>query len=315
MSQASNSQEFHHSSITSQPFFPQGPQTILSSKPLCKKTPCYLNLDQFKISPCHIKKQHNHKQCMYYHSAKDQRRTNNNFYDEICVFITNNQPCQLGHDCPFSHNQVEERYMPRNYKKKFCYYFEIGKVENCEYGSCCSYAHSDTEINLELLHKMKQDEEFYIFRFKTIMCPFFNLKHDKGTCVYAHNYQDYRRRPDMFNYELKPCPFWKYDAYVHNYKEGCPYGEKCGKCHGWKEYDFHPLYYKTAPCPNQARCYKNLVCQFYHDEKDQRFLNFLNYCFILIFFYSIGTIKLQNKLKKKSQFKRLISLLFLSNGN
>ena len=273
----SQAKETHHSSISSLPFFPLAqscPQINFQKLTSTEEMFPLINLEQFKVNSCHIKKQHNHKQCVFYHSIKDQRRSNKNYHDEICVFIQNNQQCQLGVDCPFSHNQVEERYMPRNYKKKFCYYFEIGKVENCEYGQYCSYAHSDQEIHLELLHKMKQDENFFIFRFKTVMCPFFNLKHDKGTCVYAHNFQDYRRRPDVFHYELKPCPYWKYDAYVHNYEEGCPYGEKCDKCHGWKEYDFHPLYYKTALCPNQTRCYKNYLCQFYHDEKDLRYLTF-----------------------------------------
>ena len=261
-----------HSS--SPPFFPIAqscPQFKMLQTQTHEEGTNYINMEQFKVFPCHLKKQHNHKQCFFYHSSKDQRRSNKNYNEEICFFILNNQECQLGEDCPFSHNQVEERYMPRNYKKKFCYFFEIGKVENCEYGQCCSYAHCDSEINIELLHKMKEDEHFFIYKFKTVMCPFFNLKHDKGTCVYAHNFQDFRRRPDVFSYDMKPCPFWKYDAYVHSYEEGCPNGEKCDKCHGWKELDFHPLFYKTTPCPNSVRCYKNFLCPYYHHENDQRY--------------------------------------------
>lgn len=264
----------YHSSIDSLPFYPLFSSTLppISNRiPSKEAEPPFLNTELFKIRPCHIKKQHNHKQCMFYHGIKDRRRRNRDYLDEICIFVQNNEECQLGDDCPFSHNPVEERYMPRNYKKKFCYYFEIGKLENCEYGKYCSYAHSEEEVKIELLHKIPEDEGFFVHKFKTVMCPFFNLKHDKGTCVYAHNYQDYRRPPNENYYELQPCPFWKYDAYVQDYKDGCPYGKQCPKCHGWKEYDFHPLYYKTTPCPNGSRCYKNVLCPFYHDENDRRY--------------------------------------------
>lgn len=262
----------HHSSINSLPFFPHPQLSQLFDNTVSKDMPIHaFNIENFKINPCMNRKQHNHKQCIFYHGTKDRRRTNKNFYNQICVFEKNREECQLGDDCPFCHNLVEERYMPMNYKKKFCYYFEIGKLENCEYGDYCSYAHSEDEIQIEMLHKIPEDENFFIYKFKTVMCPFFNLKHDKGNCVYAHNFQDYRRSPSQFYYGLDSCPFWKYDAYIHNYQDGCPYGEKCNKCHGWKESDFHPYYYKTKPCPNGIRCYKNFLCQFFHNEKDRRF--------------------------------------------
>lgn len=35
----------------------------------------HLELSEFKIEPCTNPNNHNHKQCKYYHSLKDRRRT------------------------------------------------------------------------------------------------------------------------------------------------------------------------------------------------------------------------------------------------
>ncbi len=61
-------------------------------------------------------------------------------------------------------------------------------MENCLYGNCCSFAHNEDEIQCELLHKLEKNNDFFMTKFKTIWCPFGNIKHNKSTCVYAHNW-------------------------------------------------------------------------------------------------------------------------------
>jgi len=39
-----------------------------------------------------------------------------------------------------------------------------------------------------------------MFYYKTEFCPFNLTEHDKSKCVYAHNLQDYRRKPDICSY-------------------------------------------------------------------------------------------------------------------
>ena len=46
-------------------------------------------------------------------------------------------------------------------------------------------------------------------------------------CVYAHNWQDYRRKPNKVNYDPTACPNWDPNAYIINYKDGCPMEENC----------------------------------------------------------------------------------------
>lgn len=40
-----------------------------------------------------------------------------------------------------------------------------------------------------------------MFYYKTEFCPFNLTEHDKSKCVYAHNWQDYRRKTDIYSYE------------------------------------------------------------------------------------------------------------------
>ena len=44
---------------------------------------------------------------------------------------------------------------------------------------------------------MTRNQEFYMFYFKTEWCPY-NTEHNKAQCVYAHNWQDFRRKPHLF---------------------------------------------------------------------------------------------------------------------
>ena len=46
-----------------------------------------------------------------------------------------------------------------------------------------------------------------MYKLKTEWCPFTpikqNINHNRLHCVYAHNVQDFRRKPDLYLYE--PC--------------------------------------------------------------------------------------------------------------
>lgn len=114
-----------------------------------------------------------------------------------------------------------------------------------------------------------EDFAFYIYYFKTEWCPY-NHEHNKAQCFYAHNYQDFRRRPDIFNYSTKLCECWQSGTFITCYKEGCSRLENCCCSHGWKEQQFHPLVYKTQPCVEGTPCFKGLECPFYHSVKDKR---------------------------------------------
>lgn len=55
---------------------------------------------------------------------------------------------------------------------------------------------------IELIHNLEYDNDFYIFYYKTVWCPFNYINHDRANCVYAHNWQDYRRKPNIIPYKL-----------------------------------------------------------------------------------------------------------------
>jgi hypothetical protein len=237
-----------------------------------QQDPFHLNLETYKSQACSIKKVHNHKQCHYYHHEKDRKRVGFSYSADICEFIEQDKDCPFGDDCPNSHNKVEQLFRPDKYKKKFCVHYPHN-LSKCEYGTFCSFAHSENDIKIELIHHYVQNDEFFMYHFKTVWCPFNYINHDKGGCVYAHNWQDFRRRPDQYRYEAVPCPFWKPTEIVQNYDKGCPDGMHCQKCHGWKEYDFFPMIYKTRACDNGKKCIKGNCCPFYHHPESRRIKN------------------------------------------
>jgi hypothetical protein len=111
-----------------------------------------------------------------------------------------------------------------------------------------------------------------MFHFKTVWCPFNLTQHDKALCVYAHNWQDYRRRADQVTYEASPCSNWKSTDFILNYEDGCHFREKCIKCHGWKEHEYHPLNYKVKACPAGKNCQKGKDCPHYHHIRERRII-------------------------------------------
>ena len=148
--------------------------------------------------------------------------------------MTRNSHCQQGDTCIKAHNRVEEFYHPDKYKAKFCASYIDGTNE-CEYGDFCCFAHSDEEISVELIEYFERDMDFYIFHFKTVWCPYSEKQHKRDACVYAHNWQDFRRKPNLFNYTKEPCKEWAAQQFISTYKGGCQNEYKCVFSHGWKE--------------------------------------------------------------------------------
>eukprot|EP00347_Sterkiella_histriomuscorum_P007719 403347823 len=202
----------------------------------------------------------------------DKRRDDDLYTPELCKFA-DTEKCPKKDKCRRAHNRVERLYHKDKYKTKFCHCYP-NKIQQCEYGDYCSFAHSVEDIKVRLIHHLlpsNQDYDFYIFYFKTEWCPF-NHEHNKAQCVYAHNFQDFRRKPNLFRYDTELCEDWQSGTFITCYEEGCKRLEKCSFSHGWKEQQFHPLVYKTLPCEEQ-KCFKGYECPFYHSSKDKRVLD------------------------------------------
>jgi len=247
-------------------FMKEMSKTQQTNSPTSQNT---FSLDNFKAKPCQMKGNHNPKVCEYYHHENDRKRPVSVFHysPNMCEYAQNDQPCPNGDNCRLCHNKVEQLYHPEKYKKKFCL-FHPHSIYKCEYGNFCSFAHSENEIQIELLHNLKKDEHFYLYKFKTVFCPYI-YEHDRNQCVYAHNPQDYRRDPTQYQYSPVQCSYWS-QRQIYSYEEGsCPKGMNCEHCHGWKELEYHPLYYKTKPCNNGKKCNKK-DCPFYHQNTERR---------------------------------------------
>mmetsp|Transcript_5719 Transcript_5719/g.21690 ORF Transcript_5719/g.21690 Transcript_5719/m.21690 type:complete len:350 (-) Transcript_5719:187-1236(-) len=107
--------------------------------------------------------------------------------------------------------------------------------------------------------------------FKTLWCPY-GAQHDWHSCMYAHSYQDWRRRPEL-GYDSDPCPHWAKNSTQAIYHERCPNGFACPLSHGSKEQLYHPLHYKTQPCTDWAasgRCPRGHLCAFHHGVEQRR---------------------------------------------
>ena len=124
---------------------------------------------------------------MYHDEQKDRRRKLGTYRPEKCQFIKNKKPCPNGDLCTFAHNIVEEMYHPDKYKAKFCSSY-TEKTGICNYGSYCSFAHSEAEISVDLIDKFEKDADFYMFHFKTAWCPYNEDNHAREICVFAHNW-------------------------------------------------------------------------------------------------------------------------------
>jgi len=187
----------------------------------------------------------------------------------MCTYAEGN--CPLQDDCPKAHNRVEDFYHPEKYKGKFCNRYPHS-IESCEFGNLCAFAHSEDELSIDILHKMEQDPDFYMFHFKTVWCPFNDKSkdHQRDECEYAHNWQDFRRKPHLFDYKGKEqCKFWDTKEETKTYFDGCELEYRCRNCHGWKEKEYHPDHYRTNECEQKADC-KKKHCPYYHNESEMR---------------------------------------------
>lgn len=239
-----------------------------------------LDLDTFKVDPCPQQTQHNYRRCMYYHNDLDRRRDpqEHTYTPEFCQDMALKSQCSLGDRCSQSHSKAEQAYHVDKYRKKFCSFFPA-RLNECPYHRFCSYAHSEDEIHMKLLHTMKRDVDFFLFHLKTQFCPL-SAAHDRAKCVYAHNWQDFRRDPSQYRYVANLCRLWDRRDKVVDYTKACPRGYSCSESHGklqlnigWKELDFHYEIYKTRPCTNK-QCQRDFeLCPHYHDQYDRYRMN------------------------------------------
>lgn len=251
-----------HSSLQTEPLQNEGRNT--------KNVIQHLVLENFKLNECPFQIQHNHKSCPFFHNFKDKKRPGTFYTAELCEYVEKELTCPKGDLCTKSHNRVEQLYRMDKYKKKFCSLYP-NYLDKCEYGVFCSFAHNENDILVELIHNLMFDDDFYMFKYKTIWCPFNLTQHEMKLCVYAHNWQDYRRPPHLYQYEPLQCPNWKCNDYIINYSDGCKNQLACNKCHGWKENEYHPLNYKTKSCEAGKNCTKGKDCPYFHNDNDKRF--------------------------------------------
>jgi len=239
-------------------------KSLRSAEGMCK----HIELSLFKIKICKLREPHHPKRCSYYHDAKKDRRRPLSFayVADMCIYALNEKECPYGDNCKNSHNRVEEFYHPTKYKTKFCATYPNSTT--CEYGDFCCFAHSEFDIKIDLIDKFEKDVDFYLFHFKTVWCPFNEINHIRDQCVYAHNWQDYRRKSNVYTYDKIQCKNWDHTKIINVYLDGCANGLSCVHSHGWKEQEYHPLSFKTTPCKHKE-CQK-LHCPFYHGMKDKR---------------------------------------------
>jgi hypothetical protein len=163
------------------------------------------------------------------------------------------------------------------HKQRFCASFP--DVAQCRRGAACAFAHSREEIVTPLLsvneEQQAQDsmtEDFFMYKFKTLWCPI-GVQHDWQTCVYAHNYQDARRKVSI-GYGPRPCPYWAKKEAGTDYAQRCPLGLRCPYSHGAKEQLYHPQYFRTMACRDtrggKKACPRQKLCAFWHGKQDKR---------------------------------------------
>jgi hypothetical protein len=74
------------------------------------------------------------------------------------------------------------------------------------------------------------------------------------------------------------CAKWNPNNFITKYEAGsrviyseCSQQLNCGKCHGWKELEYHPKNYKMRPCSNGMKCPKGEICPYYHSNSEKRY--------------------------------------------
>lgn len=222
-----------------------------------------LSLFDFKKVKCPERRYHEIGKCWMYHNDCDMIRDPQRAQYRAIKCPKYNCDHQA---CGLSRNYLEKMYHPDTYKRKICFeYFARGV---CKYDEYCALAHSFLELKIPLLNFFEIDRDFLLFHFKTEFCPFNLFEHDKFLCVYAHNFQDYRRK---WSQELTPkvCKDWNPNTRVEVYESACPRGFQCPYCHGWKELDYHHTLLKKVPCKKLGSCERKHLCSYYHSNDDR----------------------------------------------
>lgn len=198
--------------------------TMSTNEPLSpRNVVChFLDLKVYKTEECTVSVgDHNQKRCPQYHDvAKDRRRKLGTYRTQLCEYIRKKKACPNKDACNFAHNSVEVFYHPEKYKAKFCSSY-TSKSGVCEYGDYCAFAHSEEEISINLIEKMERDDDFYMFHFKTVWCPYNENSHERDACVYAHNWQDFRRKVEQYPYKPSVCGNWDQKLTIEDYTNAC----------------------------------------------------------------------------------------------
>lgn len=164
---------------------------------------------------------------------------------------------------------------PARHKQRFCASYP--DVSQCRRGASCTFAHSREEAQTRLLTPEQEQQApsaltdaFFMYEFKTLWCPI-GVQHDWQTCVYAHNYQDARRKVSI-GYGPRPCPYWAKKDPSAEYSQRCPLGLRCPYSHGAKEQLYHPNYFRTVVCRDlrAKACPRQQLCAFFHRRAERR---------------------------------------------
>ncbi|CAK8992036.1 unnamed protein product [Durusdinium trenchii] len=211
----------------------------------------------------------------------------------------NGKGCRGQEICCFAHEEDELRaWAPETYSYWLLVYGGTGEVEDpqrslarrkvrfcasfpnvsqCRRGASCEFAHSREEAQTELLSEAQEQqapeeltEDFFMYQYKTLWCPI-GVQHDWQNCVYAHNYQDARRKLSI-GYGPQPCPHWAKKDPSLDYEQRCPQGLRCPYAHGAKEQLYHPRYFRTVVCRDlrSKACPRDRLCAFFHRRAERR---------------------------------------------
>lgn len=117
-----------------------------------------------------------------------------------------------------------------------------------------------------------------MYHFKTEWCPYSKLYHrselEKLSCVYAHSFKDFRRKPNIFSYSPEQeCNLFRdnRDAGSEMLDDYCLNGYLCSGFHNEQERLYHPQAFKLEECKNGFCEIQH--CPFFHtatgDEREK----------------------------------------------
>lgn len=134
---------------------------------------------------------------------------------------------------------------------------------------------SDFNRNLDEYKEKLDTFAFAMYRYKTSWCPKIGQKHDWAQWIYAHRLQDFRRPPDIYEYEPEDCHVIVHkDCSWESWREGL----YCKYSHTTFERLYHPSKFKVVPCEKKV-WNREEMCAFYHkpEEKNQAEYESANY--------------------------------------